>query len=116
MSTQFTHTTPIAIRSSIPLDPSFEHRIRAQLASYVGHGFTSIERATVRFEDVNGPKGGVDTVCRIKLVVSGRPSVITEKRDTSVGRAFAQAVHAIGIAVERAHDKRVGSRLVRAAG
>jgi hypothetical protein len=98
--------TPLSIRSSIPLDPSFEERIRTQLANRVGHGAGSIERATVRFEDANGPRGGVDTICRIKVVVKGRPSVLTEKRDTSVGRAFAHAVDAIGIAIARAQDKR----------
>jgi hypothetical protein len=98
---------PISIRSSISLDPSFEDRIRRQLGSRVRHRAGLIERGTVRFEDANGPKGGVDTICRIKLVVRGRPSVVTEKRDTSVGRAFAQAVHAVGIAVGRNRDKRV---------
>ena len=52
---------PISIRSSISLDPDFEDRIRTQLASRVGHSAEMIERGTVRFEDVNGPKGGVDT-------------------------------------------------------
>lgn len=97
--------TPISIRSSIPLSPRFEDRIRAQLASQVGHGAGLIERGTVRFEDLNGPKGGVDTICRIKVVVSGRPSVVAEKRDTSVGRAFAKAVRAVGTAIDRSRNK-----------
>lgn len=97
---------PISIRSSISLEPSFEDRIRRQLGSRVRHCAGWIERGTVRFEDANGPKGGVDTICRIKLVVRGRPSVITEKRATSVGGAFTQAVHAVGIAVGRNRDKR----------
>lgn len=99
--------TPISIRSSIPLQPRFEARILKQLASRVsrfGHG-ALIERGTVRFEDVNGPKGGLDTICRIKLVVSGRPSVIAEKRATSVGGAFAQAVQTVGGALGRSLDK-----------
>jgi hypothetical protein len=41
--------TPLSIRSSIPLDASFEERIRTQLANRVGHSAGSIERATVRF-------------------------------------------------------------------
>lgn len=98
-------STPIAIRSSIPLEPDFAERIRMQLANQVGHE-GSLERATVRFEDANGPKGGVDTICRIKVVVNDRPSILVEKRDTSVGRAFALAVHALRIAVARSHEKR----------
>ena len=50
--------TPISIRASIPLAPGFADRIRTQLANRVGHEAHAIERATVRFEDANGPKGG----------------------------------------------------------
>lgn len=107
---------PIAIRSGIELDATFEDRIRAQLAGQVGH-WAGIERATVRFEDVNGPKGGVDTICRIKLVVSGRPSLFAEKRDISVWRAFASAVHAIGVSIDRSrekqHDVEIAARTAR---
>jgi hypothetical protein len=97
--------TPIAIRASIPLAPGFEERIRTQLANRVGHEAQSIERVTVRFEDANGPKGGIDTVCRIKLVVTDRPTVLVEKRATSAGRAFAHAVQAVGVAMARSEEK-----------
>jgi hypothetical protein len=98
--------TPISIRASIPLAPGFADRIRTQLANRVGHEAHAIERATVRFEDANGPKGGVDTVCRIKLVVTDRPTVLVEKRATSAGRAFADAARAVGVAMARTEDKR----------
>lgn len=45
-------------------------------------------RATVRFEDVNGPKGGVDTVCRIKIVLAHLQSLVTESRGTDIREAF----------------------------
>ena len=41
----------------------------------------SIDRISVRVKDVNGPRGGVDQLCRIKVVMRGRPSVIFESRD-----------------------------------
>lgn len=103
----FTNTpvnTPIAIRSHIKLDASFEERVRTQLARRIGPTMV-VERATVRFEDANGPKGGVDTICRIKLVMSGRPSIVLEKRATSVPLAFAEAVHAIGTTISRTSKK-----------
>lgn len=105
--------SPVSIRSSIPLDGKLPERIRTQLAKRVGHAAGVIERGTVRFDDINGPEGGVDTVCRIKLVVTGRPSIVVEKRDTSPGRAFARAVDAVGIAIERTrakHDLRAPRR------
>jgi hypothetical protein len=99
---------PIAIRSGNKLGDSFEKRVRDQLSRRIGPAMF-VERATVRFEDVNGPKGGVDMVCRIKLVVSGRPSIVVVKQATSEPLAFADAVQAVGVAVARANKKR-GSR------
>ena len=101
----------ISIRSSIPLTPSFEERVRTQLAHHLGHDAGSIQRGTVRFEDVNGPKGGLDKLCRIKLVIGGRPTVIAEKRDATPGRAFAAALQSVGVAIARDHDRRVSGRL-----
>lgn len=97
--------TPLAIRSSDPLGSGFEQRIRTQLASRIGHVAGLIERITVRFDDVNGPKGGIDRICRIKVVVSGRPSILVEKRADSYDLAFARATGAIGTAIERVQDK-----------
>lgn len=103
----FTNTPlniPIAIRSDKKLGAVFEKRVRTQLARRIGPA-TLVERATVRFEDANGPKGGVDTVCRIKLVVSGRPSIVVAKRATSEPLAFAEAVEAVGTTLTRASKK-----------
>ncbi|HEX5058651.1 MAG TPA: hypothetical protein VFV99_04785 [Kofleriaceae bacterium] len=76
-----------------------------QLASRIGHAAGLIERVTVRFTDINGPRGGVDTVCRIKVVMSGRPSILVEKRAHAHDVAFARAVSAVGTAIERTRKK-----------
>ena len=96
---------PIAIRSSNKLGDVFEKRVRTQLLRRIGPA-SSVQRATVRFEDINGPKGGVDMVCRIKLVLSGRPSVVVEKRATSEALAFAEAVQSVGTTLMRALARR----------
>src|SRR5687767_147228 len=96
---------PIVIRSPVPLGEGFQQRMRTQLGHRMGHAEGLIERVTVRFEDINGPKGGVDTVCRIKVVVKRRPSIQTTKQDESIPKAFARAVHAVGVAVDRMHQK-----------
>jgi hypothetical protein len=105
--------TPAVIRSTIDLGAAFERRIRARLARRIGHASRLVERSTVRFDDVNGPKGGVDIVCRIKLVVAGRPSMIVEKRAASAREAFAEAVDALGTSLARMlgkHRLRAGQR------
>lgn len=95
---------PIAIRSDKELTATFETRVRTQLSRRIGPA-SGVQRATVRFEDVNGPKGGVDTACRIKLVLKGRPSVLVEKRATSGPLAFAQAVQSVGTSLMRDNKK-----------
>lgn len=91
---------PIAIRSEKKLTTAFEERVRTQLSRRIGPTL-GVQRATVRFEDVNGPKGGVDMACKIKLVISGRPTVLVEKRATSEPLAFADAVLSVGTSLMR---------------
>ncbi|AKF11077.1 hypothetical protein [Sandaracinus amylolyticus] len=98
--------TPIAIRSSVPLTPAFETAIRVRLARAVGHMATLIERGTVRFEDVNGPRGGVDVECRVRLVMSGIPSVIASARGATAPKAFAAVLPKVKTGAQRTVDKR----------
>ena len=61
----------------------------------------SIERMSVRLKDVNGPRGGVDHVCRIKVVLRNLPSVVYEKQDVSLDTAFGGALAGAERAVRR---------------
>jgi hypothetical protein len=95
---------PISIRSDNKLTEEFEKQVCTQLSRRIGTT-ANVQRATVRFEDVNGPKGGLDMVCRIKVVVSGRPTVVVAKRSSSEPLAFADAVHSVGTSLMRDHKK-----------
>jgi hypothetical protein len=95
----------IAIRTRIELPAGMDEAIRQQLALKLATATTFIERGTVRFDDVNGPKGGVDTICRIKLVLRGRPSVQVEERGTDARAAFARALPTAVRAVQRVRGK-----------
>jgi hypothetical protein len=46
----------------------------------LGKFTSSIERITVRLSETNGPKGGRDQICQIKVVLSGLPSIVVEER------------------------------------
>ena len=99
--------TPLRIHvSSVHLPPGFGPQARALLGRRLGRFATHIERATVRFEDINGPRGGADTVCRIQLAVSHRPPVLVERRavdaGTSLKRAATAAVQAMDRSIGRA--------------
>ncbi len=95
----------IAIRSRIELPVGMDESIRRQLATKLATATTFIEHGTVRFEDVNGPKGGVDTICRIQLALRGRPSVQVEERGIDARAAFALALPTAVRAVQRVRSK-----------
>jgi acetoin utilization protein AcuB len=73
--------------------------ISRKLGMKLGKFASSIERVTVRLTDANGPKGGRDQVCNIKVVLSGLPSVVVEERDSRFQRAVSRAINSTALAV-----------------
>ena len=76
--------------------------IRRRLGMRLGKFASAIERISVRTEDVDGPRGSIDRMCRIKAVLKGLPSVVLERRDASLTAAVDKAVAAAETAVRRA--------------
>lgn len=79
--------------------------IRGELGAKLGKFASRVERVSVRLDDVNGPRGGVDHVCRIKLVLSGLPSIVVQHQAASpraaVDGAIARAERTVGRSVRR---------------
>ena len=75
--------------------------LRRKLGTKLGKFARSIERASVRVKDVNGPRGGVDKVCRIKIVATGLPSIVVEQRAASLQAAMDGALGRTARAVKR---------------
>jgi CBS domain-containing protein len=101
---------PANIRvAGVTLDDDDRTYIRRRLGMKLGKFADNIERVTVRVEDVNGPRGGVDTSCRVKVVLSGLPSVTVETRGATladtVNRALAGAERAVRRNVQRRRTK-----------
>jgi hypothetical protein len=80
--------------------------IRQKLGIKLGKFADAIERVTVRFQDVNGPRGGIDQACRIKVVLSDLPSVVFESRHHSVNAAVQAALGGTERAVRRRLQRR----------
>lgn len=85
--------------------------IRKKLGRRLGKFAPAIERVSVRVKDVNGPRGGIDQLCRIKVVLSDLPSVIFEALDNvldrAIGRALAGTERAVRKSVRRRRMKPV---------
>jgi len=103
--------TPLSIRTT-GLDVGDEMRsaIRTRMGAKLGKYAGRIERLSVRFEDANGPRGGVDAVCRVKVVLSGLDSVVFECRGRDVTEAMGLAAAGVERAVRRALGRAGGGR------
>ena len=80
--------------------------IRQSLGMKLGKYATSIERVSVRVKDVNGPRGGVDQLCRVKVVLSGLPSVVFQSQAGSLKAAINGALTGVERAVRRRVQRR----------
>ncbi|HET8699337.1 MAG TPA: HPF/RaiA family ribosome-associated protein [Gammaproteobacteria bacterium] len=99
-------SVPAFIRSSgVDLGAGTRAYIRRKVAAKLAK-FNVARRVSVRVEDVNGPRGGVDYACRIKAVLDGHPSVVFEMRSASVSEAIDGALAGVAIAVRRTVARR----------
>lgn len=62
--------------------------IHDRLGRQLGKFAPQIERIEVRFEDLNGTKGGVDRSCMVHVVLSALPPVVVEMQAESDHEAF----------------------------
>lgn len=81
-----------------------EARVRL-LTTRHGHRITRID---VTLLDINGPKGGVDKRCRVRLKLQGRPSLVIQETNADMYEAINACAYRLKRAVkkqfERAHN------------
>ncbi|HKN66108.1 MAG TPA: CBS domain-containing protein [Gemmatimonadaceae bacterium] len=105
---------PANIRiSGVTLTDHERDYIRKKLGTKLGKFATFIERVTFRATDVNGPRGGIDQHCSIKVVLSGLPSVVFESQASSLRVAINTALAGVERAVRRAVARRQATRTGR---
>jgi ribosome-associated translation inhibitor RaiA len=90
----------------VDLSAADREYIRRKLGMKLAKFGTSIERVTVRMTDANGPRGGVDQVSQIKVVLIGLPSIIVERRHVLVQAAVDGSLDAAVRAVRKAISRR----------
>jgi hypothetical protein len=98
---------PAHIRvNGVEMEDHDRDNIARKLGMKLGKFTSSIERITVRLSDANGPKGGRDQVCQIKVVLSGLPSIVVEERAPALQAAAERAMKATALAVRRSVQRR----------
>jgi len=98
--------TPANIRiDGVRLNDDDRAYIRRRLGKLFARYSQAVERITVRVRDVNGPRGGVDVLCRIKVVLRRLPSVVVEHRTahlrSSLNKAFSAAEGTVSRSLQR---------------
>ena len=97
--------TPITTRSRVPLSSEARRRIEQRLRKVLAPFASRIERASIRFEDVNGPRRGVGLCCKIELVLNGAESIVVEQRATNVYETVRKAMPRVGRSIRRHADQ-----------
>ena len=74
-----------------------ERRVRFALTRFASR----LQQVTVRLDDVNGPRRGVDKRCSIQISVSRQPQVVVEDTEADLYEAIDHAVARAGRIVGR---------------
>ncbi|HUS65411.1 MAG TPA: HPF/RaiA family ribosome-associated protein [Kofleriaceae bacterium] len=99
--------TPLDIRThKVALYPSIEDYVRDRAGRKLGKFAIHLQRVTVRFDDINGPRHGVDIVCKINVALEGAPSIVVAETATHPRDAFDFAIDAAEQAVRRDLERR----------
>ena len=104
-----THTVPPPAHVrvlGVEMEGHDRDNITRKLGMKLGKFASAIERITVRLSDTNGPKGGQDQICQIKVVLSGLPSIVVEEKASALQSAIARAITATERAVRRHLQRR----------
>ena len=83
------------------LGAGFLELIATRLAASLRGVEGRLDRVVVRFEDLNGPKGGADMACRIHVTLHGHSVLVVEARGEGEAYAFRRAVPRLEAALGR---------------
>ncbi len=89
------------VARGVDLTADLNDYVRRRIYFGLGRFAGKIRSVTVRLVDVNGPRGGIDKCCDIRVNVGLRREVIVRERQASIHSAVAFAVERADRAVRR---------------
>lgn len=78
-----------------------ERRVQAALTRFDER----IMKVSLWLSDVNGPKGGTDKYCQVKIIMAGKPDVVIEDTRENLYLAINRAIERAGQTVVRKLDR-----------
>ena len=97
--------------SRIAVSESTQTYVERRLSFALGRFADMIHGIVVRLEDSNGPRGGIDKLCNMRVQLIGQKNpLIAEVVDLEIRAAVDMAADRIGRAVARQLDRRTARR------
>ena len=90
----------------IDVDESLHAHVERRLRFALGRFGERLGRVTVRFDDTNGARGGVDKECRIHVGIRPSGNVLVSDVDADLRTVIDRAAGRVGRAVERELNRR----------
>lgn len=92
--------------SRIEVSESIRSYVERRIAFALGRFTDVIDSVVVRLEDINGPRGGIDKLCRMRVRLIGQRSpIIAEVVDLETRVAVDLTAERVGRAVARNLDR-----------
>lgn len=94
--------TPLNIRvSGAAVDDALREHVRDLAARKLGKFVSQIERMTVHFQDVKGPRRGRDSECNARVVLSSAAIVEVKDQDETPRKVFDAVIDQVARTVKR---------------
>jgi ribosome-associated translation inhibitor RaiA len=91
---------------NFPITDDLREHIHRRLGFALSSRGDQITGIVVRLSDINGPRGGVDKHCQVRITLAGLPEIVIEKTDADLYGAIDRAAHRASLAVSRRLGKR----------
>lgn len=93
------------------LSVALEEHAQARLEAALGQHESHVEKVTLRLQDLNGPKGGVDQQCHLIIKLHKQPEVIIDERGEDaysvISLAADRAKNVVARALEKVKEKKL---------
>lgn len=96
------------------LTPALRAHAERRLHFALGRADAQVSRLSVRLSDLNGPRGGEDKRCQLRIALTEGPEVVIEDTEAdlyvAIDRAADRAGRTVTRRLERSRERRHGPR------
>ena len=87
--------------TNLVVSKKVKEELTSRIKSVFGRTQDRITKASVTLSDVNGPKGGRDKECKVKLTLPGHPTILVMARKDNMFKAIATALSTANITLKK---------------